>query len=290
MFYHETKKHDSLARIIRNILLALLIVPAVPFAPARSSAGAGPTPAAATPQKLIALTFDDGPRPWVLKGNSQAGHASPSLLDLLDRYNSKATFFVMGWRLNPFADKDCRKIDVGITCREAAAEEHRRGDEVENHTYGHGNFRLMEKRYGDDWVLNDLDRANRTIAAITGVKALYVRPPDWTIWPEMAQKIEARGYHLMSKSTSLPPERRDVDSEDYFCVGTNTSKCPKPSLHDYVMQDIQQRERKGVYGHILVFHELPNSVEVLSKLIPELKQRGYTFVTLQEYLEMEKLQ
>jgi hypothetical protein len=56
------------------------------------------------------------------------------------------------------------------------------------------------------------------------------------------------------------------------------------------MQTIQQRERKGVYGHILVFHELPNSVGVLSKLIPELRQRGYTFVTLQKYLEMEKLQ
>ena len=234
------------------------------------------------------MTFDDGPRPWVLKGNSEPGHASPSLLDLLDREGAKATFFVMGWRLAPAADQDCRQIDVGITCRQVAEEEHRRGHEIENHTYGHGNFRLMDKRYGEDWILNDLDRASRIIAPITGVKPLYVRPPDWEIWPEIQEKIEARGYHLMGKSTSLPSWRRDVDSEDYFCAGKDLSKCPKPSLYDYVLKTLDQRERQGVYDHILVFHELPNSVQVLSRLMPELKKRGYAFVTLQKYLETVK--
>jgi peptidoglycan/xylan/chitin deacetylase (PgdA/CDA1 family) len=237
--------------------------------------------------KLIALTFDDGPRPWVLKGNSEAGHASASLLNLLDREGVKATFFVMAWRLAPAADKDCRKIDTGITCRQAAEEEHRRGHEIENHTYGHGNFRLMQKRFGEDWILNDIDRASRTIEPITGVKPQYLRPPDWEIWPELAERIEARGYHIMSKSTMLAPALRDVDSEDYFCAGKDVSKCPQPSLHDYVLRGIEQRERKGVFDHILVFHELPNSVEVLSHLIPELKKRGYKFVTLTDYMKME---
>jgi peptidoglycan/xylan/chitin deacetylase (PgdA/CDA1 family) len=207
---------------------------------------------------------------------------------LLDRQGAKATFFVMAWRLAPAADKDCRKIDVGINCRQAAEEEHRRGHEIENHTYGHGNFRLMNKRYGEDWILNDIDRASRTIQPITGVKPEYLRPPDWDIWPELAQRIEARGYHLMSKSTALPPTRRDVDSEDYFCVPTDSPKCPKPSLYDYVLETLGQRERKGVFDHILVFHEIPNSVEVLSRLIPELEKRGYTFVTLRKYLELVK--
>ena len=262
-------------------LLAILLALAMNAGRARVPRNM-PTPAA--PWKLIALTFDDGPRPWVLMGNSQPGHASPSLLGLLDKEGAKATFFVMAWRLAPAADKDCRKIDVGIDCRQATEEEHRRGDEIENHTYGHGNFRLMEKRYGDEWILNDLDRASRTIEPITGVKPIYVRPPDWEIWPSLATKIEARGYRLMGKSTALPPARRDVDSMDYFCVGKDTSKCPQPSLYDYVLRTIAQRERRGVYDHILVFHELPNSVQVLARLLPELKKRGYTFVTLRTYL------
>jgi len=275
--------------IVRRGFAAALLALAMGTPRGLDQRRAGQSVGAAPPHKLIALTFDDGPRPWVLKGNSAAGHASASLLDLLDRQGAKATFFVMAWRLAPAADRDCRKIDVGINCRQAAQEEHRGGHEIENHTYGHGNFRRMKARYGEEWILNDLDRATRTIEPITGVKPLYVRPPDWEVWPELAQKIEARGYHLMSKSTMLPPARRDVDSEDYFCVGKDLAKCPRPSLYDYILGTIERRERKDVYGHILVFHEIPNSVEVLSRLIPELKKRGYAFVTMRNYLEMMNL-
>jgi len=59
-------------------------------------------------EKLVALTFDDGPRPYVLYGVKQPGAASPTapnasqgLLDVLDHNGVKATFFYMGWRLTP---------------------------------------------------------------------------------------------------------------------------------------------------------------------------------------------
>ena len=234
--------------------------------------------------KLIALTFDDGPKPYVLMGTrSGKGIPSASLLDLLDRQNVKATFFVMGWRLSKNADPLCRKVDGGI-CREAAAEEHRRGHEIENHTYGHGDFRLMEKRYGDVWILHDIDRASQMIQGITGLKPVFLRPPDWDIWPALQQRIEADGYRVMTKSHSVAPDLRDVDSEDYFCVGHDLSKCPKPSDYDYVLRALVQRERHGVYDHIMVFHELPQSVQLLSRLIPELKSRGHRFVTLRAYM------
>lgn len=234
--------------------------------------------------KLIALTFDDGPKPYVLMGTRTGkGVSSPSLLSLLDKQNVKATFFVMGWRLSKNADAKCRQDDGGV-CREAAEEEHRRGHEIENHTFGHGDFRLMVKRYGEEWVLNDIERASTIIQSITGVKPSYLRPPDWTIWPELQKKIEARGYHVMTRSRDVPPALRDVDSEDYFCAGRSLAKCPKPSDYDYVLRNIAQRERQGVEQHILVFHELPQSVELLSRLIPELKTRGYSFVTLRSYM------
>jgi peptidoglycan/xylan/chitin deacetylase (PgdA/CDA1 family) len=249
-------------------------------APQGSAASGSSRPAG---EKLIALTFDDGPKPYVLMGTrSGRGDASPSLLALLDREGVKATFFVMGWRLSKNADEWCRRVEGGV-CREATEEEHRRGHEIENHTYGHGDFGLMQKRYGEAWVLDDVERASRAIQAITGVRPAYLRPPNWHIWPELQAKIEARGYRVMTKSKSVPPALRDVDSEDYFCVGRDP-RCPKPSDYDYVLRSIEERERQGVYDHILVFHEYPQSVELLAPLIPELKRRGYRFVLLRDYM------
>ncbi len=243
-----------------------------------------PSPTATHGNKLIALTFDDGPKPYVLLGTRPGnGIASASLLDLLDREHVKATFFVMGWRLSKNADGWCRRVDGGV-CRDAAEEEYRRGDEIENHTYGHGDFRLMEKRYGEAWILNDIDRASEAIQGITGTRPAYLRPPDWDIWPSLQEKIEARGYRVMTKSHDVPLALRDVDSEDYFCAGHDLSRCPKPSDYDYVLHGIEWRERRGVTDHILAFHELPQTVNLLSRLIPELKQRGYKFVLLRAYM------
>ena len=265
----------------------LLIAFATPAFPAPGPPTPGNAGARAHPTrsgKLIALTFDDGPKPYVLMGTrSGKGVTSQSLLTLLDQQEVKATFFVMGWRLSKNADEMCRKVDGGV-CREAAEEEHRRGHEIENHTYGHGDFRLMTKRYGEEWVLNDIERASLFIQGITGAKPAFLRPPDWTIWPELQKKIEARGYHVMTRSTDVPPALRDVDSEDYFCAGHDLAKCPKPSDYDYVLRRIEQRERQGVEQHILVFHELPQTVELLSRLIPELKKRGYSFVPLRAFM------
>jgi peptidoglycan-N-acetylglucosamine deacetylase len=272
-------------------VLAFLLITFLAFAsnghPALSEINVSSRPAGG--YKLIALTFDDGPKPYVLMGTrSGKGVPSQSLLALLDRQGVKATFFVMGWRLSKNADEMCRKVDGGV-CREAAEGEHRRGHEIENHTYGHGDFRQMQKRYGEQWILNDIDRASQVIQALTGTRPAYLRPPDWDIWPDLQEKIEARGYHVMTKSTTVPPALRDVDSEDYFCVGQNP-KCPKPSDYDFVMRSIQQRERKGVDRHILVFHELPESVELLSRLIPELQKQGYRFVLLRAYMAAVKAQ
>lgn len=236
-------------------------------------------------KKLIALTFDDGPHPFVLVGRKPpASPPAPGLLGLLEREHITATFFVMGWRLAPAANGFCRQIDVGITCREAAEEEHRRGFEIENHTYGHGDFYRMKKRYGEEWILKDIDRGSAVIQSVTGVKPHYVRPPNWDIWDDLAAKIESRGYHVMTK-TRGPLALRDVDSGDYAYAGKDSNGPSQQSLHDDVMRRIEQRERHGIYTHILVFHELPLSVEVLSGLIPELKRRGYEFASLETYME-----
>ena len=228
--------------------------------------------------RKVTLTFDNGPTPEV----------TPHVLDCLARNEVKATFFVMGYRLADAADHFCRQIDAGINCRQAAEQEHRRGHEIENHTYGHGPFSRMAKRYGEEWVVNDIDRASRIIQSVTGVRPQYVRPPDWDIWESLRKKIEARGYHVMTKSkgdVSEAPALEDVDSQDYIYTLQKSPQAALKTEHDYVLQRIEQRERRGIFTHVLVFHELPISVEVLSTLIPELKKRGYEFGTLRDYMK-----
>src|ERR1700690_1002779 len=70
--------------------------------------------------KLIALTFDDGPRPYVLLG-AKGDHPAPGLLEVLDNNGVKATFFVVGWRLTPRTWGEQRhEENIGVTCIEAA--------------------------------------------------------------------------------------------------------------------------------------------------------------------------
>ncbi|MGZ7073468.1 MAG: hypothetical protein ACXVKL_13580, partial [Candidatus Angelobacter sp.] len=78
---------------------------------------------------------------------------------------------------------------------------------------------------------------------------------------------------------------RDVNSLDYLCAGKAVG-CPRPSLPDAVLQQVEQREKRGTYTHILAFHELSTTAAVMPRLINDLKARGYRFVTLTEYMKL----
>ena len=243
--------------------------------------------AGAAGQKLIALTFDDGPRPYILYGYTQPGQKpTPGLLDLLDREHVKATFFVMGWRLTPGAYGDPREFRTDKTCLDAARDLFRRGYEIEDHSFSHVQFKLFEKQHGAGSAVADVDRASELIKGVTGHRAEFVRPPDWISWDGLNRQLESRGYRVLSISSEFPLPMRDVNSADYLCAGAHPVKCPKPSMNAFVLQQIEQREKKGVTTHILAFHELSTTVIALQTLIPELKARGYRWVTMQEYVRL----
>lgn len=240
--------------------------------------------ALASDQKLIALTFDDGPRPYVLYGVHTPGQpATQGLLDLLDKNGIKATFFVMGWRLTPKTWGERHETNIGVTCMDAAKDAVRRGHEIENHTYGHEQLRDFEKRHGAQGALADIDHGSAVIKSATGRQPEFLRPPEWILPADLRTQIEKRGYKVMTISPENPIAVRDINSLDYLCVGKAT-QCPKPSLAQSVIKQIETRERHGVTTHILAFHELSTTVTTLQTLIPELKARGYRFVTLDQYM------
>jgi len=236
-------------------------------------------------EKLIALTFDDGPRPYVLLEN-KGQHPGPGLMNVLDSNGVKATFFVVGWRLTPKTWGDRRyEENIGVTCLDAAQQLLKNGFELEDHTYSHVELRTAERKNGEQWVLGDVNRGAEAIKAVTGSQPKYVRQPDWIITDDARRDLERQGYHLLTISSENPVALRDVNSLDYLCTRSAVG-CPKPSLASGVLRQIEQREKHGVFTHILAFHELSSTTAMMPELISDLKAKGYRFVTLNEYMHL----
>ena len=98
--------------------------------PAATAIDAGLSVRTTPHQGRVALTFDDGPHPrW-----------TEVVLDVLDEYGVKATFFVNGFRVKAYP--------------EVAAEIVRRGHSLQNHTYGHNRLPPLS----DAGILRDIVR------------------------------------------------------------------------------------------------------------------------------------
>jgi peptidoglycan/xylan/chitin deacetylase (PgdA/CDA1 family) len=97
----------------------------------------------------IALTFDDGPNPrW-----------TPQLLDLLAKYNVRATFFLIG----QFAVKQ----------RELVRRTHEAGHLIGNHTWTHPNLFRTDRAK----TRKELDETTNRLQQITGTRVRFFRPP-----------------------------------------------------------------------------------------------------------------
>ena len=122
-------------------------------------------------KKDIAITFDDGPNPYFTQ----------KILDILDSFNVKATFFVIG--------KKCLKYP------EILKEIKQRGHLIGNHTFSHKS--------------GDFEMCNNEIARAIGEASNYVRPPFY----DLSFCSKESGY-LQDKFIITG----DVDSKDYLSI------------------------------------------------------------------------
>ncbi len=130
-----------------------------------------------------------------------------------------------------------------------------------------------------------MNRGAEAIKAVTGTQPHYLRPPDWIIPDDARRDLERQGYHLLTISQENPIALRDVNSLDYLWT-RDSVEARTLSLADAVLTQVEQREKRGVYTHILAFHELSSTAAIMPKLIANLKARGYRFVTLSEYMQL----
>ena len=130
-------------------------------------------PPAATARREIALTLDDGPDPEV----------TPQVLDLLDRYGVKATFFCSG-------EQAARHPDL---CRAIV----HRGHTLENHSQHHRwHFSLLGWRGFE----REIQLAQDTLAEITGNHPRFFRAPAGLRNPFLDPVLARLGLQLATWS------------------------------------------------------------------------------------------
>lgn len=196
------------------------------------------------PEKVVFLTFDDGPSRNTIK-----------ILDTLAKYKVCATFFVIGENLT----------EDGLQIAKRALEEgHMLGMHTETHQYN-------EIYHSVEDFLEDYDKlAARFVEAFGECPAIfrfpggsyssYINP----IKKELKEELNRRGFMGYDWT---------VSGED--SVGTPTAASIKKNVLEYINKQEQP---------IVLLHDSPGSnltAEVLPEIIEELLDRGYTFMTLQ---------
>jgi peptidoglycan/xylan/chitin deacetylase (PgdA/CDA1 family) len=129
--------------------------------------------------RRLALTFDDGPNPAV----------TPHVLELLARYNAKATFFLVG--------KTVRELPSLV--QEIAA----RGHLIGNHTETHPNLFFR----GPEETRDELQRCNEAILRVTHEAPRWFRPPFGFRSPWLGPIVQQ--FHMRTAMwTTIPGDWR----------------------------------------------------------------------------------
>jgi peptidoglycan/xylan/chitin deacetylase (PgdA/CDA1 family) len=203
-------------------------------------------------EKVVALTFDDGPNePY-----------TSQILDILKENGIKATFFVIGKNVVLYPD----------TARRILAE----GNVLGNHSYSHdANHALTE--YGS----RDLARAEKVIYAITGVDPHLYRPPHGKKTPWELENVKDDQMIEVTWSATAN------DQHDVAFFGKPiVAQYAKEIVHNtHPGAIILLHDGYGTI-HDTLKSDKSFTVEALPLIIQQLKAKGYSFVTVPELLNV----
>ena len=193
----------------------------------------------------VVLTFDDGPDPVHTR----------EVLDVLDRHQAKATFFVIGKKAEQHTD--------------LVEEIVRRGHAVGVHGFAHD--RLFSLR-GSKRVKDDLERAVRVLEKITGTTPTLFRPPIGHTNPTIA---------------------RVADLLDLTMVGWSVRA--RDGLAGTTADDVLARISRGLEdGAIVLLHDAPErgtrkpaGVTALPAILDRIAAKNLRVVELAQWLEPE---
>jgi peptidoglycan/xylan/chitin deacetylase (PgdA/CDA1 family) len=199
---------------------------------------------------VIALTFDDGPYVYTSK-----------LLDLLDKYNVKATFFVVGYN-----------FDRSITTGEWPAILQRMvstGHQVASHTWSHQDL----DQASEDLRISEMKQNEDALRTTIGKIPTYMRPPygACSVGTGCVDTMTNLGYHIVNW---------EVDTRDWENNTPDTTSVAQNIFSSSVPDDASRA------GPIILSHDVhQQTVDTLAEYeIQDAMRKGYRFVTVGECL------
>ncbi|MFF2796596.1 polysaccharide deacetylase family protein [Lysinibacillus xylanilyticus] len=190
-----------------------------------------------TNQKVVALTFDDGP-----------ADNTNQILSLLEEYNAKATFFLIGAEIEKFPE-EARRI----------AEE---GHQIGNHTYSHNRMIFKTPSYYKD----EIEKTDQLIRD-TGYKGeIDVRPPN-------GKKLIGLPYYLNKHKRETITWNLEPDT--FYTTVSDKVK--------YVTENIEPGSIILLHP---MYDKTGKALQTIEGILQKLSNEGYTFITVNELQDL----
>lgn len=185
-----------------------------------------------TKQKVIAITFDDGP---CLQ--------TKNIIEILDKYNAKATFFCIGNKINNYKDLIKQISDKGHC--------------IGNHSYSHSNIFPLKTTKN---LIKEIVDTNNIIEQITKEKNNFFRPPFGVTNPNISRAIKSTGMIVGGWSI-----------RSYDTCSKNNKKT------------INRIKRQISSGKILLLHDNSKHItDILEQILKHLQKHDYKTLTINE--------
>ncbi|WP_029271419.1 polysaccharide deacetylase family protein [Flavobacterium sp. KJJ] len=188
-------------------------------------------------EKKIALTFDDGPSIYTLE-----------VLELLKKYNVKATFFCIGKNIEKHPEILQKVIDDGHL--------------VGNHSYSHSKFFDF---YTEAAIIEELEKTDALLEKFTSKKINFFRPPYGVTTPSIGRALKITGHNVIGWNI------RSLDG------GTKNQ--------ELIFNRIIKRVCPG--GIVLLHDTASHSVLVLEQFLQFLQQNNYKVISVEELLNLK---
>lgn len=190
-----------------------------------------------TEDKKIALSFD------VAWGSDNIDE----ILNILDKYNIKSTFFLVG----SWVDDNEELVD----------KIHKKGHELGNHSNTHANT----KELSEEAIVQELEITSSKIEKITGDKTTLYRPPFGDVDNKTLDICKSLGYKVI---------KWDIDSMDWKEIGPN-----------HVIERVARSSGPG--SIVLFHANINNVEDYLDSIISNLLKDGYEIVPVSELIHKD---